>query len=274
MDDAMSLSAELRRDYRMEPDELSPELRICIERIDALRRREQHSQEAALIAPATANFPIEIAIATTDAHRDQIYDLRARAYRQAGWVDPHTERVEDTFDDLPSAILLMATSGDRIVGTVRISIRDAAQPGPAMPCEQEFPVQLATLRAAHARLAEFCRVAVDPALNSRSFRTTLYGSLVRSATLAAHAAQVDFAFAAVHAKLSLFYQHMCGFRRVAKASAYGAISEPTHLLGAEFKQLLGQSRRRSEFFHLGQHEMALASGALAVTHPKLGRSGP
>lgn len=270
MDDAVSLSAELRRDFRIEADELSPELRICVERIDALRRREQ-APPVGLIAPATSDFPIEIAIAVTHAQREQIFDLRARAYRQAGWLSTETQRVEDEFDALPSSILLMASSAERIVGTVRVSISDAGDPACSMPCQHEFPADLAALHEDHDRLAEFCRVAVDPTLPSRSFRTTLYGSLVRAATMTAHAAEVDYALAAVHAKLSLFYQHMCGFHRVAKAPGYGSIKEPTHLLGAEFAQLLKRTLRRSEFFHLSRMDMATAQSALAATHPSLCR---
>ncbi len=270
MQDFDSLSDELVHDFDIRSEHLSPELRLCVDRIDELRRREKASL-ARLPAPA-ADYPIDLEIAVTAEQRGRIFQLRADAFAQAGWVAPGTEAVFDEFDELPTAVQVMATSGDRLVGTIRINIRADDGYKAALPCEREFPAELANVRAQAGTLAEFCRVAIAPDLRNRSFRTTLYGSLIRSATTIAHGAGVDFALVAVHANMSLFYQRMCGFKRLAKARAYGIIVEPTHLLGAEFGTLLKRSSHRNAFFHIKDCDTRAIRTALAFTHPRLDRS--
>lgn len=87
--------------------------------------------------------------------------------------------------------------------------------------------------------------------------------------MVASAADVDFAFAAVHARISRFYQYMFGFTRLEKSDAYGIINQPTHLLGMEFQSLVRRSDQRNGFFHVTPAEVAAARRHLSVTHPAL-----
>lgn len=262
-----SLTNELERDFEIQRDDLSPELRLCVDRIDELRRREGVSPYR--LSVPTQNFPIELAIAVTAAERDDIFRLRAEAYAQAGWISADTEVVRDAFDDMPTAVLVRATSGGRLVGTIRVNVTGDDPSIVFLPCEQEFPDELKEVRSGHGRLAEFCRVAVAPDLASRSFRTTLYGSLIRSGVMVAQSLRTDFGLVAVHANISLFYQHMCGFKRLAKSDRYGVIVEPTHLLGAPFENLVRRSGRRNAFFHLRTGDTEATRSALAAAHPHL-----
>lgn len=271
MQELDTLSAELVRDYGLRDEELSPELRLCVGRLEELRRREKIADaEDAVdfkLSTPSKNYPIDLNIAVSKRQKQEIFRLRAEAFRESGWIDGSQLEFSDEFDELPSAILIAATSRGRLVGTIRISVD--GQPR-AMPCEIEFPEEIAAINnEGRGRLAEFCRIAVDPTITNSSFRATLYGCLVRTAMLVARAAEVDYAFAAVHQRISRFYQHMFGFSRLAKSAGYGIINQPTHLLGLEFQSLIRRSGERNGFFHVAPSEVAIARRHLSVSHPVL-----
>ena len=263
-----TLSAELEGEFDIRSEELSPELQLCVDRIDMLRKKDHRSWNTRLAAPA-GDYPIEFSVAHTAKQYNEIFQLRRLAFAEAGWIDPETDSVTDPLDDLPTSVLVSARADGRLVGSLRVSIGPAGSRVPSLPCEIEFPQELREVRARYQRPAEFCRVAIDPELSNRSFRTTLYGNLVRSAMLVAQAARVDFALAAVHSKLSLFYQHMIGFKPLAKSDGYGVIQQPTHLLGGRVVDLVERSRRRNKFFHVGEAECLAARQVLKLTHPRL-----
>lgn len=277
MEDGQTLRAELARDFDLEATDLSPELQLCIARLEELRRREADPDDGniriarkvfPLRGPASDD-PIELSLVS--GFDSEIAELRAKAYERAGWINDEAAIVADEFDRLSTAIVVAATSGGRLVGTIRVSAKIGGQVSAGMPCELEFPAKLGEIGRAlpDGRFAEFCRVAVDPDISSRSFRTTLYGSLVRAAVMVAWAAEVDYALVAVHSAISRFYQHMCGFQRLATSRGYGIIKQPTHLLGADFDALVRRSSERSGFFHIGRDEVIRVGEHLRRAHPAL-----
>lgn len=274
-----SLSAELARDFDIHGDDLSPELQLCVARLDELRRREGRSgfngapsvggSPALRLSAPKRDFPIELGIAVSKEQRRQILELRGKAFARAGWLPHETAAHADEFDRLGTSILIAASAGNRVVGTIRISI-GGDEGATQMPCELEFPSQLAEIkRDVDGRLAEFCRIAVDPDITNRSFRATLYGSLVRTALLVSRAAEIDYALAAVHSGIARFYQHMFGFHRLGKSAGYGDIKQPTQLLGLEFGTLVRRSNQRSGFFHVSADDIRQARQVLAASHPGL-----
>ena len=277
MERGQTLSAELARDFDLEPADLSPELQLCIARLEELRRREAPASDRRLrvgIKPLAlhvpeSDYPIELNI--VPSVDGDIHALRAKAYERAGWITDETSIVADEFDQLPTAIVIAATSGGRLVGTIRVSVKTGIAGPVGLPCELEFAPNLAALgkKMPAAKLAEFCRVAIDPDIPNRSFRTTLYGSLVRAAVTAGWAAEVDYALVAVHTGISRFYQHMCGFEKLSASRGYGIIKEPTHLLGAPYETLVKRSSRRNSFFHISADEMGRVRDYLSTSHPSL-----
>lgn len=275
MERGQTLSAELARDFDLEATDFSPELQLCIARLEELRRREQplverraRTKPLRLHVPES-DYPIELNV-VGGIDRD-ICDLRAKAYERAGWIAEEASINSDDFDRLPTAILIAATSGGRLVGTIRVSVKSGAAGDTGMPCELEFAGKLSEIGKTmpDAKMAEFCRVAIDPDIPSRSFRTTLYGSLVRAAVTVGWAAEVDYTLVAVHTMISRFYQHMCGFQKLATSRGYGVINEPTHLLGAEFSELVRRSSQRNGFFHISDDEVARVRAHLRKSNPAL-----
>ena len=212
---------------------------------------------------AAKNFPISLRIYSNTSDKTELYRLRYRAFRAAGWIGENgPAALSDGYDLLPSTFAIAAFHNGRCIGSLRLAIGGAGAPG-SMPCEEQFPAEIATLVAKGSkRLIEFSRMAVDPSLTNNSFRTTLYASLVRAGFILTHAAGVDVVLVAVHRKFSPFYQAMCGFKVIAKSDGYGDISEPTHFLGRELDELDTRRRQRNAFFMFSPAEIERARHTL------------
>lgn len=279
MERAESLTAELARDFDIVPEELSPELQLCVARLEELRRRDGDtpitSGAPIILRAPSKSFPITLSIADDPATLEDIFKLRARAFEQAGWLSSETDTITDEFDTMPTAILVAAHSGGRLVGTLRVSVNRGREKRPSMPCELEFVSELASIASEMdgARMAEFGRVAIDPEIANSSFRATLYGSLVRAGMLAAWASDVDYTLVAVHNKIARFYQYMIGFKRIAQSSSYGIIAHPTQLLGLDFPSLIRKSDQRSGFFQVTREEAQRVRQQLRLVNQELWANG-
>jgi hypothetical protein len=212
---------------------------------------------------AAKNFPISLRIYSSTSDKSELYRLRYRAFRAAGWIaeNPHGA-FSDDYDLLPSTFAIGAFHNGQCIGSLRLAIGGAGAQG-SMPCEEQFPAEVGSLVAGGSkRLVEFSRMAVEPSLTNNSFRTTLYASLVRAGFILTYAADVDVALIAVHRKFSPFYQAMCGFKVIAKSDGYGGIPEPTHFLGRELGELDTRRRQRNAFFTFSPEEIERARHTL------------
>ena len=212
---------------------------------------------------AAKNFPIMLRIYSSNSDKAELYQLRYRAFRAAGWiVDNEHAALSDTYDLLPSTFAIGAFHNAQCIGSLRLAIGGAGAQG-SMPCEEQFASEVAALMAAgNNRLVEFSRMAVEPSLTNKSFRTTLYASLVRAGLILTCAADADVVLVAVHRNISLFYQKMCGFKVIAKSHGYGDISEPTHFLGRSLEELDTRRRQSNSFFTFAPDEVERARQTL------------
>jgi N-acyl-L-homoserine lactone synthetase len=225
-------------------------------------------------AAAGRSFPITLSTLGPEADKQAIYALRYRSFHAAGWIGPcSTEAFEDRYDGLATSLSIAAHHAGACVGTIRLTFGGAGHGPETMPAQANFPAELARVGAdGHRRLVEFTRLAVEPDLANTSFRTTLYGTLVRAATVVALAGRVDYAVVAVHEKLSKVYRALCGFEVLARAAGYGDIAEPTHLLGREFAALNARRSLRNAFFRITPHDVSAARQALRRVAPQVARA--
>ncbi|HWK38574.1 MAG TPA: acyl-homoserine-lactone synthase [Hyphomicrobium sp.] len=214
---------------------------------------------------AAKNFPISLRIYSSTSDKSELYRLRYRAFRAAGWIAENEHgALSDDYDVLPSTFAVGAFHSGQCIGSLRLAMGGTEAQG-AMPCEIPFASEVAGLVAAgSSRLVEFSRMAVEPALTNNSFRTTLYASLVRAGFILTAAADVDVVLVAVHRKFSPFYQAMCGFKVIAKSDGYGDISEPTHFLGRALGELDARRRQRNAFFTFSPEEIERARHTLGA----------
>lgn len=263
-EDTETLAHELADSFDMRVDELSPELRLCVERLEVLRRRDRDASETWLPGFADTSA-IAIRVASGATEREAVYRLRAKAYVASGWLD-EADSLHDDFDDDDKTVILAAHSDGRLIGTIRVNIAGERE---RLPCDLVFADAMAAVRARHDKIAEFGRIAVSPDLPSRSFRTTTYGRLITAAVLITRAAEVDYALVAVHQRLSFFYQRMVGLRHIADAATYGVINEPTALLGQDFPKLVSRTRARNSFFHVSDTQVRQTRDQLRSSNPGL-----
>lgn len=215
---------------------------------------------------AAKNFPISLCVYSSTSDMAELYRLRYRAFRSAGWIAENTDRkFRDRYDALDTTVAVGAFHNGECIGSLRLAFGGAGtQPG-SMPCEEQFPDEVRALQAAaNHRLVEFSRMAVEPSLTNKSFRTTLYASLVRAGLILTTASGVDVAVIAVHSNISPFYQAMCGFKVLGKSASYAGIEEPTHFLALQFQALDERRKRRNAFFAISPEEIERAQLTLAA----------
>ena len=117
-------------------------------------------------------------------------------------------------------------------------------------------------------MVEFSRMAVEPSLGNRSFRTTLYASLVRAGLILSTAARTDVVLIAVHPRVSRFYKLMCGFEIIGHSKTYGEIAEETDLLALRFREAEERRLRSNAFFGYSPLEVEAASQILETLRPR------
>jgi len=219
-----------------------------------------------LTGDAAKAFPIRLRLFSARSDKREIYRLRYRAFVAAGWIEGGAKGLfADRYDELPTSFSIAAFNDGNCVGALRFAFGGRGSPSGSMPCEEEFPDLVQALTALdNKRLVEFGRMAIEPTLTNNSFRATLFGSLARSACIVATAAEADVALIAVHARLSRFYQSMCGFEVLGTSNAYAEIREPTHFLGREFRALDDRRRERNTFFDVTGEEVESMRAGLAA----------
>ena len=213
---------------------------------------------------AAKNFPIALRVYSAGSDKAELYRLRYRAFRDAGWIGENAECIlADRYDSLSSAFAIGAFHNGACIGSLRLAFGGAGLAAHSLPCEEQFANELRALDPGlQLRLVEFSRMAVDPTLTNRSFRTTLYASLVRAGIILTTAASCDVVLVAVHRRISAFYQVMCGFKVIGRSDTYSEINEPTNFLALELREAEKRRLRSNAFFAISEDEIASARSAL------------
>jgi N-acyl-L-homoserine lactone synthetase len=206
---------------------------------------------------ATRNFPISLRFFDWASDKSDLFRLRYAAFREAD-----DRMFVDRYDALASTVAVGAYHEGACIGSLRLALGGAGYPSSTMPCQEQFLNEVSDLSA--AKLVEFSRMAVEPSLTNRSFRTTLYASLVRAGLIVSAAAEIDYALIAVHRRIAPFYQAMCGFKVIAKSDTYAGIPEPTTFLALPFQDMEKRRRRSNAFFSFSEAEIASAREGIQV----------
>ena len=213
---------------------------------------------------ARKNFPIDLRIFSKNTHRRSIFELRYRAYLNAKLITSCArQEFSDHYDDMESTKIIGAFHDGTCIGSLRLAFGRAGSPQPTMPCQSVFGDVAALTSPASGRLVEFTRMVVDPDLSNNSFRTTLYGALVRAGMIVCNAGRADFALVAVLPKMMPFYKAMCGFSYLAGPRPYPGVEFETNLMGRDFRALDAERDRRNRFFSITDAEINQARAVFA-----------
>jgi len=215
---------------------------------------------------AAKNFPISFRIYAAQSDQSEINRLRYRAFRDGGYIAENAKQeFVDRYDHLSSTYAIGAFHDEECVGSLRLAFGGKECPRESMPCQAEFPGEVAGLDPdGRLTMVEFSRMAVEPSLANRSFRTTLYASLVRAGLIVSTAERADIVLIAVHPRVSRFYRAMCGFEIVGRSSSYAEIDEETDLLALRSGEVERRRRLSNAFFGIAAAEIEGAERTLAA----------
>lgn len=209
--------------------------------------------------------PFEMRIVKNAAARRDIYALRQRAYQEfmtasdtaaaAGFSDP--------FDDLATTVLIGAYDGDRLAGSMRLCFSRPWDNIATLPCAAHYPALLAVKRTAAGSLMEVSRFSIEPGISNTSYRTTLYGSLVRASLMAAEAADVAKILIATRPDGVKFYTYMLGFELIGEPALYPPGDVKIALLGGSMSKARARQRLQNKFFRISDEEIAVMRRALS-----------
>ncbi len=214
---------------------------------------------------------------------DEIRDalrLRSRAYAAQGFrLSDETDEYRDRHDTLPTTALLGSFDGDRLVAAMRLCFSLSGDDVSTLPCAAYYP-DVATLKqVSPGGLVEVSRLSMEPEIANTSYRTTLYGFMVRSAFAAARAAEVSSVLIATKPEWVAYYKHLLGFTEIGEPALYPPGGIPITLLAGALVQASQLAVVRNRFFRITDEEIAsmrralapiLSAPAAAVSHGRRG----
>lgn len=211
--------------------------------------------------------PFEMRIVTRLADLHDVFALRLDAYREFISPAPPASQTEyrDAFDDELTTIQMGAYDDGRLVGAMRLCFSRSFDNLSTLPCAAHYPALLAVKRAAKGSLMEVSRFSIDPNISNTSYRTTLYGSLVRASLMAAEAANVSKILIATRPESVRFYTYMLGFELIGKPALYPPGDVKIVLLGGSLAQAQTRQRLQNKFFRITPDEISSLRRALSST---------
>lgn len=213
---------------------------------------------------ASRNSAISLRIFSKTTNRQPIFELRYRAYLEAKLIESCArQEFSDSYDDMDSTKIIGAFHNGACIGSLRLAFGLGGAAIPSMPCQTAFGDIDVLSSPASGRVVEFSRMVVAPDISNNSFRTTLYGSLVRAGMIVCNAGRADFAVIAVLPKMMPFYKMMCGFDFLAGPRTYPGFAFEVNLMGRDFRKLDAERNRRNRFFAITPNEIEQARGAFA-----------
>jgi hypothetical protein len=154
-------------------------------------------------------------------------------------VDPKVQR-----------FTLAAVGDEQTIGTVTVVV-DGRE---TLPVAQDFPQEVAALRAQGRRLCEFTRLAIDPTVGSKR----MVAALVHVAYIVAHRLRgFDTLLMAVHPRHADTYARLLGCRLIGPSRVARRSQRPEALLALDFAYVMSQIGRFGGHPELAEHEPSL-----------------
>lgn len=210
--------------------------------------------------------PFEMRIVKHAAGRREIYALRQRAYQEFMTAGEPAAGAgfNDAFDDLATTVQIGAYDGDRLAGAMRLCFSQPWDSLTTLPCAAHYPALLPVKRNATGSLMEVSRFSIEPDISNTSYRTTLYGSLVRASLMAAEAAGVSKILIATRPDGVKFYRYMLGFELIGEPALYPPGDVKIALLGGSISKARVRQRLQNKFFRITDDEIASMRRALSA----------
>lgn len=177
---------------------------------------------------------VEYRLAETEVEKEEIYNLRYRAYLNEGAIEPCAERrLADRFDELPNSWTFGIYLGGELTSSVRISV--AAPHHSDTPAVDAFPDLLEPELARGKVIVDPNRFVADPV------RRTKYPQLpyvtLRLAYVACEHFNADIGTATVRKEHQAFYRRVFLHETIAEPRLVPGLAKPFGLMAADFPAL-------------------------------------
>jgi hypothetical protein len=184
---------------------------------------------------------VDYRLAQTPAEREDIYNLRYRAYLREGAVEPSPEqRVTDQYDDLPNSWTFGIYIRDELYSSVRISVLTSEW---RQSCSAEAFGELLNSRLDRGEtIIDPTRFVADPE-KAKRFPELPYVTL-RLAYLACEYFNADIGLAIVRAEHQAFYRRVFMHKTIAEPRFFPGLLKPVGLMAADFPTMREKVFRR------------------------------
>ena len=166
------------------------------------------------------------------AMRDEIYALRYRAYRKEEAIEANNiEAFEDQYDHQPNNVLWALTLDEKVVGSIRTTWFDPADPHP-IPEMHAYSEEISRLVPFGVRMLSGNRLVTEPTLAAMSAQFVFF-LLMHHMVVAQKRA--DWAVAAARINHLAFYRRVLRLERASEGKPYPGLCCPMYLMACDFK---------------------------------------
>ena len=197
-------------------------------------RSQAESRPAAYVRGSNILNHVDYRLALTPAEKEEIYNLRYRAYLREGAVSESPEqRVTDQYDDLPNSWTFGVYMSGELYSSVRISLLTSEW---RQSCSAEaFGEILFPMLDQGKVIVDPARFVADPD-KVRRLPELPYVTL-RLAYMACEYFNADLGLAIVRAEHQAFYRRVFFHETIAEPRMFPGLLKPVGLMAADFPRL-------------------------------------
>lgn len=217
---------------------------------------------------------VEYRLAVTEVEKEEIYNLRYRAYVAEGTIEPRAdERLSDRFDELPNSWTFGVYLDGQLTSSVRISV--ASPENDDTPAVEAFGDLLKPELAKGKVIVDPNRFVADPV------RRTKYPQLpyitLRLAYVACQHFNADIGTATVRKEHQAFYRRVFLHQPLCLPRPYPTLIKPLCLMSVDYPKLREKVFQRYPMFRSTDHERQMLfgrRGAALTSLPELPSGQP
>ena len=174
---------------------------------------------------------VEYRLAVTEVEKEEIYNLRYRAYLHEGAIEPRADqRLSDRFDDLPNSWIFGVYLEGELRSSLRVSV--ATPDNDETPAVDAFRDLLGPELAKGKVIVDPNRFVADPL--SRAEYPELPYLTVRLGYLACGYFNADIGTATVRAEHQAFYRRVFLQKSLCEPRPYPTLTKPLCLMAADY----------------------------------------
>ena len=209
---------------------------------------------------------VEYRLAETEAEKEEIYNLRYRAYEHEGAIEPRSDqRLTDRFDNLPNSWIFGIYLDGELTSSVRISL--ATPENSETPAVDAFPDLLVPELARGKVIVDPNRFVADPV------RRTKYPQLpyvtLRLAYVACEHFNADIGTATVRKEHQAFYRRVFLHQPLCLPRPYPSLTKPLCLMAVDYPKLRDKVFQRYPMFRSTELERQMLFGRGGAEMPAI-----